>query len=227
MLLFGYGYRMQQAEFAAMWLANKIGINTASVKLKNSAGKYILLVERFDRINIQQTWTRKFMVSALTLLGLDENEGRYASYLNLAEQIRKYAKNPIADLHELYQRMVFNILVGNTDDHAKNHAFFWDGHYYTLTPAYDICPYLRAGHEATQAMTVGEMGNYSLLKNALTAANCFGFTEEEAKKKINALVDAVKTFWPEACKQAELTAQQKKQLTGTAVLNPFCFFEQT
>ena len=215
-----------QAEYAAMLLGSKLGLVTANVKLEKVAGKYILLIERFDRNKFKKQWQRNFMVSALTLLNLDISEARYASYLDLADNIRKYCKNPIEDLHELYKRMVFNILIGNTDDHAKNHSFFWDGNSYSLTPAYDICPYLRAGQQATQAMIVGKNGAYSQLSNALSAAEWFAYTTDEAKNEIDKLVEGVKNHWPEACEQAKLTKLQQNQLTGTSVLNPYCFYDE-
>jgi len=216
-------FPLVQAEYAAMWLAQKIGINAAPVKLVEVKGRFVLLIERFDRIKIANYWARKFMVSALTLLQLDEMEGRYASYLDLADQITRNCKMLITDLHELFKRMVFNILIGNTDDHAKNHSFFWDGKQYELTPAYDICPYPRAGQEATQAMIVGKYGALSQLRNALTAAPWFHLSEESATQIIDELVAKVREFWPEACKQARLKPAQCDQLTGTAVLNPYCF----
>ncbi|MEO7786435.1 MAG: HipA domain-containing protein, partial [Sphingomicrobium sp.] len=74
------------------------------------------------------------------MLGLDEMQARYASYADLAEIIRFRFTEPTATLRELFARMTLNILVGNVDDHARNHAAFWDGTQLTLTPAYDICP---------------------------------------------------------------------------------------
>src|SRR5690554_6511118 len=94
------------------------------------------------------------MVSALTLFGLDEMMARYASYEELTDIIRQRFDEPKATLRELYGRLVFNILCGNTDDHARNHAAFWDGKRLQLTPAYDICPQNRTGNEATQAMLI-------------------------------------------------------------------------
>ena len=61
-------------------------------------------------------------------------------------------------LRELFSRITFNILAGNNDDHARNHAAFWDGIELTLTPAYDICPQPRAGGETAQVMAIGEDG---------------------------------------------------------------------
>lgn len=107
------------------------------------------------------------MVSALTLFELDEMMARYASYESLAEIIRHRFTNPSQTLKELFSRLVFNILSGNTDDHARNHAAFWDGDMLTLTPAYDICPQGRAGNEASQAMRISGTDNMSGLHPAL------------------------------------------------------------
>ena len=81
-------YSVIKAEFIAMRLAGLAGINVAPVLLTQSLNKDVLLVERFDRIHTGQDWQRKCMVSALTLLGLDEMMARYASYQDLAEMIR-------------------------------------------------------------------------------------------------------------------------------------------
>lgn len=64
------------------------------------------------------------LLSGLSLLGLNEMEARYASYRDLADLIRKAFTEPTRELHQLYARLVFNVLVGNTDDHARNHSSF-------------------------------------------------------------------------------------------------------
>ena len=93
------------------------------------------------------------MVSALTILGLDEMTGaRYGSYVHLADQIRARFRDPIPTLAEMFRRVVFNVCVSNSDDHARNHSAFWDGEWLTLTPAYDIAPGLRSGDTSAQAM---------------------------------------------------------------------------
>jgi hypothetical protein len=109
---------------------------------------------RFDRVPKGDGWSRKAMVSALTLFGLDDMMARYASYETFAEIIRHRFTEPKATLTEVFSRLVFNILCGNTDDHARNHAAFWNGKELTLTPAYDICPQGRTGNEASQAMLI-------------------------------------------------------------------------
>jgi serine/threonine-protein kinase HipA len=68
--------------------------------------------------------------------------------------VRHRFSDPKQTLRELYGRICFNVLCGNTDDHTRNHAAFWDGRQLTLTPAYDICPQSRTGSEATQAMLI-------------------------------------------------------------------------
>jgi len=65
---------------------------------------------------------------------------------------------------------VFNILIGNTDDHTRNHAAFWDGHLLTVTPAYDICPQARHGQIATQAMLIKGDDRSSRITTCLAAA---------------------------------------------------------
>ncbi|MBW2217322.1 MAG: HipA domain-containing protein, partial [Deltaproteobacteria bacterium] len=121
------------------------------------------------------------MISGLTALQLHETEAPMASYPELASFIRRSGKHYPADVKQLFRRMVFNILIGNTDDHARNHAFFWDGNHYTLTPAYDICPLLRVGQIANQAMIVGKDGRESTLRNALSQPEQFSMTAQEAQ----------------------------------------------
>lgn len=98
------------------------------------------------------------MLSGLSLLGLDEMEAKYARYPLLADLIRKSFTDPQGSLKELFSRLIFNVLIGNTDDHARNHAAFWDGDYLCFTPAYDLCPQLRVGREATQAAAADDAG---------------------------------------------------------------------
>jgi serine/threonine-protein kinase HipA len=131
-------YSVVKAEFVAMRLAALAGLNVADVSLTSSLHKDVLLIRRFDRVHSKAGWQRKPMVSALTMLVLDEMMARYASYEDFAELIRHRFADASATLRELFSRLVFNILCGNTDDHARNHAAFWDGQALRLTPAYDI-----------------------------------------------------------------------------------------
>ena len=214
-------YSVVKAEFIAMRLAALAELNVAPVQLTKAVSKDVLLIERFDRIPKQNVWLRKAKVSALTLLGLDEMMARYASYETFAEIIRHRFTNPRKSLEEVFSRLVFNILCGNTDDHARNHAAFWNGKDLTLTPAYDICPQNRAGNEASQAMLIRGNNNLSRLKTCLETAHNFLLSEVEARDIFEKLITAVEQHWDTVCEEAELSDADKKLLWGRQFLNPF------
>jgi len=214
-------YSVVKAEFIAMRLAALAGLNIAPVKLVKAGNKDVLLVERFDRVPKGDEWARKAMVSALTLLSLDDMMARYASYETLAEIIRHRFTDPKDTLKELFSRLVFNILCGNTDDHARNHAAFWDGKNLSLTPAYDICPQGRTGNEASQAMLITGDNNLSQLKICLESAHNFLLSEKEAHIIFETLITAIKQHWDSVCDEAELNEVDKKLLWGRQFLNPY------
>ncbi len=214
-------YSVVKAEFIAMRLAELAGLNAAPVKLAKAANKDVLLIERFDRVPKGDKWARKAMVSALTLLRLDDMMARYASYETLSEIIRHRFTDPKHTLKELFSRLVFNILCGNTDDHARNHAAFWDGKALTLTPAYDICPQGRTGNEASQAMLISGDNNLSQLKTCLETAHNFLLSEEEAREIFGNLTAAIEQHWEAVCEEAELNEVDKKLLWRRQFLNPY------
>lgn len=214
-------YSVVKAEFIAMRLAKLAGLNVAPVKLKKAANKDVLLIERFDREPKGDKWTRKAMVSALTLFSLDDMMARYASYETLSEIIRHRFTNPKAALKELFNRLVFNILCGNTDDHARNHAAFWDGKALTMTPAYDICPQGRTGNMASQAMLISGNNNLSQLRTCLETAHNFLLSEEEAREIFRAMTAVIEQNWDDVCTKAELNEVDKKLLWKRQFLNPY------
>ncbi len=218
-------YNVVKAEFVAMRLATLAGINAASVKLVQAAHKDILLIERFDREKTTKGWTRRAMVSALTLFALDDMMARYASYETFAEIIRHRFDEPKKTLKELFSRLVFNILSGNTDDHARNHAAFWNGKILRLTPAYDICPQGRTGNEATQAMLISGENRLSKLKSCLDAAPHFLLSEDEAKAICSNQREVIETNWGKVCDEARLSTVDRKLLWKRQFLNPFVFEE--
>lgn len=214
-------YNMVKAEFIAMRLAGLAGLEAAPVRLTRAAGKDVLLIERFDRVRQDESWARKSMVSALTMLRLDDMLARYASYEALAEIIRHRFANPRETLRELFGRLVFSILCGNTDDHARNHAAFWDGRHLSLTPAYDICPQGRTGNEASQAMLISGNNNLSQLKTCLAAAHNFLVSEAEANQVFDRLIASIEDHWDAVCDEAELSEVDRRLLWGRQFLNPF------
>lgn len=214
-------YNVIKAEFIAMRLASLVGLNVAPVKLVKASNKDVLLIERFDRKLTDQGWTRQLMVSALTLLGLNEMMARYASYENFAEQIRHHFKAPQKTLKELFSRLIFNILCGNTDDHARNHAIFCQGKEFTLTPAYDICPQSRSGNEASQAMLIHGNNNLSQIKTCLKTAHNFLLKENDAYEIFEQQKSGIETHWNRVCDEAEISKAEKKMLWGRQFLNPY------
>lgn len=214
-------YSVVKVEFIAMRLAALAGLRVAPVKLATAANKDVLLIERFDREKVPQGWTRKAMVSALTLFGLDDMMARYASYEIFAEIIRHRFSDPKNTLKELFSRLVFNILCGNTDDHARNHAAFWDGKDLSLTPAYDICPQGRTGNEASQAMLIAGNNNLSQIKTCLETAHHFFLSEADALAIFEKQKQVIETNWDSVCDEALLREVDKKMLWGRQFLNPF------
>lgn len=213
---------MVPMEFIAMRLAALAGLDVAPVELVRAAGKDVLLVERFDRVaQADGRWRRRALVSALTLMQLDEMMAAYASYEELAEIVRHRFVEPRATLRELFARLVFNILCGNTDDHARNHAAFWDGWQLSLTPAYDICPQVRTGQEATQAMKILGENRFSRLTVCLDAAARFQLSVPEARGIIDWQLQTIRHHWAHVCDEARLGETQRHALWGRQFLNPF------
>lgn len=214
-------YSVVKAEFIAMKLARACGLNAASVSMTRAAHKDVLLIERFDRTHTRDGWTRHAMVSALTMLGLDEMMARYASYEDLAELIRHRFTDSKNTLKDLYRRICFNVLCGNTDDHARNHAAFWDGRMLTLTPAYDICPQSRTGNEATQAMLIKGNGRASTLATVLAAAPDYHLKEAEAAALIEHQIKTIAEHWQQVCDEADLSPVDRKLFAGRQFLNSY------
>ncbi len=219
-------YPVVKAEFVAMELARRAGLNVAGVGLDTALGRDVLLVNRFDRTD---GGGRKMVVSALTILALHDADGmagRYATYPDLAFHIRSRFTDPGATLRELFARIVFNILVGNTDDHARNHAAYWDGAQLTLTPAYDICPQSRVGEEAAQAMAFGDDGDrLSQVARCVAHSSIFHLTAPQAREIVDQQIAVIIDEWASVCDQAELSTADRDRLWGRQFLNPFALYD--
>ena len=216
-------YPVVEAEYVAMELARRAGIDAAGVQLEHVLGRSVLLIDRFDRTPTPDGWSRRIVISALTMLELHEMQARYATYYELADVVRARFSEPKATLRELFARAAFNVLVGNTDDHARNHAAFWDGRTLTLTPAYDVCPQLRSGREANQAMAIGPGLRTSQLVSCVAAAGHYGLDESEARELIDHQVDTIVAGWDDVCDAAELAQVDRDLLRGRQFLNDYAF----
>ncbi len=212
-------YPVVKGEFVAMELARRAGLGVAHVELATALGKDVLLIDRFDR---EQTGERRAMVSALTILELDELGARYASYADLARVVRSRFTDAQATLRELFARVTFSILTGNNDDHARNHAAFWDGLMLTLTPAYDICPQPRAGGETAQVMAIGEDGwRMSQVAGCVVRAATYRLSEADAREIVDHQIDVIVDDWRDVCDEAGLTEVERRSFEHRQFLNPY------
>lgn len=214
-----------QAEAAATFLAGRVGIKVARSEIRTVSGKKVLILERFDRSHSGQ---RLQMLSALTILGVHESEARYSSYPDLTDAIRKGPWEDIpATLQELFTRLVFNVCIGNTDDHLRNHAAFWDGRRLRLTPAFDLTPQPRSGHTATHAIALTRIGErHSQLRLCRQVAMEFKVSAKEAEQIIDHVISTIKNNWKDAVDHAELSSNDAKGLMGREFLNPYIWFDQ-
>jgi serine/threonine-protein kinase HipA len=217
-------YPVVAAEFVAMRLAAYAGINVAPVEIAKIGRREVLLVERFDRTALPTGgWGRKAIVSALTWTHEAELSAHHISYQQLAETITDGFEEAAVAHTELFTRLAFNILVGNTDDHARNHAAFWDGATHELTPAYDIAPQRRASREANQAMVISDGSRAAQLRNASAVAHHFGLSESMTLQIYDRLIAAIMDNWVEVCDEAALTRVERDALAGRQFLNAYAF----
>lgn len=130
----GDPHNVETWEAVALELASQAGISVPSWRIERVAGKPVLLLGRFDR----SSQRRIPFLSAMSMLGARDHQTH--SYLEIADAIRQHGSKPTSDLSQLWRRMVFNVLVSNTDDHLRNHGFLYDGTGWHLAPAYDLNP---------------------------------------------------------------------------------------
>src|SRR5215212_9665847 len=212
-------YPVVKGEFLAMELARRVALDVPRVELRHALGRDALLIERFDRPGDGR---RRQMISALTILGLSEIAARYASYASLADAIRARFTEPKRTMRELFSRIVFNVLAGNTDDHHRNHAAFWDGSALTLTPAYDICPQPRAGGESAQIMAIGRDGyRMSQVAGCVHHASAYLLSERDAREIVDHQLDAIATQWDDVCDAAALSTVDRAYFWRRQFLNPY------
>lgn len=215
-------YPVVKAEAVGLELARRVGLDVPASRLIRSLGRDVLLVERFDRIG----GSRRMMVSGLTMLGLDERFARHATYPDILDVLQRHGSDPEVG-HRLFERIVLNIAIGNNDDHARNHAAFWDGEELTLTPAYDLCPQARSGETSKQAMALDRDGKRreSSLAVCVEEAGVYGLDRNEALDVVNAQLDTINESWDQAADVCELTKAQRNYLFGRQILNPSIYYE--
>jgi serine/threonine-protein kinase HipA len=177
-------------EHASMTLAHKAKIRAAKTRAVRLTHGHAVAIQRFDRAGA----ARLHCISAGTAL---RAAGERLGYPELAQLLRRRGVTAhdlhVKHMHELFRRMVFNILIDNTDDHEKNHALIMtDAQQYELSPAYDVLPSGRA--LGFQQMRVGEQAADSTLDNALSMVPMFALDRNAAVREVRAVVRVVDTW---------------------------------
>lgn len=165
-------------EHFAHQMAKECGITVAETKvIKAGTGQDILLSKRFDRSDRNK---RIHMASSLTLLGLTDGDGERTGkgYLDIVDFIISGGGNHVeANLEELYKRVAFNICIGNTDDHFRNHAFLLNKEGWELSPAYDMNP----TNSMYQALLIDGTSNESSLNRLYDAHELYMLDDATAR----------------------------------------------
>lgn len=208
-------------EHATLTMARAAGINACHTQLHRIADQSILLVERFDR-NCPER--KKHYISAHSLINIPkitkyDLEKNY-SYMGIAKAIRKIAENPLDTSRELYRRMAFNVLTGNTDDHLKNHGVILTDQQrglYRLSPAFDVLPN-PTSELRVQAIGCGKAGREASISNILSAAPDFLIDIQEAIDIIKE-VQSITSQWQMYYKEADISQTDQRILARSFELS--------
>ncbi|MCZ3386266.1 MAG: HipA domain-containing protein [Actinomycetia bacterium] len=213
-----------RAEAIAIELARRCGIDVPNARVIQSMGRAVLLIERFDRL---PSGRRRHVVSGLTMLGFDALLGaRYGSYPEMLDVLRELGLAPQAVGRTLFERVVFNVAIGNNDDHARNHAAFWDGQSLEPTPAFDLTPQVRSTDTSAQAMAIGRDGSRASQFSSCVAAGAdYGLSRPEATEVVDHIVSTIEAQWPDAADSAGLSATDRSLLWRRSILNRSTFYD--
>ena len=172
-------------------LAQACGINVSEVRLQKFSGKHhTFLSKRFDRTDNHQ---RLHFASAMTLLGHQDGADHLdgVGYLDMAGFIIQHSPSAKEDLEQLWRRMVFNILVSNTDDHLRNHGFMLTPQGWRLSPAYDMNPN-ETGNGLT--LNISESSNELDISLAMATANLYQLKKDKAEAILREMQKQISTW---------------------------------
>ena len=200
-------------EAVALTLAARAGIVVPQWRIEIVSGKPVLLLQRFDRIDMQ----RIPFLSAMSMLGADDGETR--SYLELVDALRQHGAQSAKDIQRLWRRIVFSVLISNTDDHLRNHGFLHAGEEgWTLSPAYDLNPVpIDVKPRVLSTMIDLEDSNASL-ELAMSVIDYFELDVDNARAIVREVAHAV-TTWREVARQRGMSNVQIERM-ATAFEHP-------
>lgn len=182
-------------EAVALALAKKAGIPVAAGRVEEIAKKPVLLVRRFDRDGAR----RIPFLSAMSMLGAKDKETR--SYLEIVDALRQHGAAPKADMEALWRRLVFNVLISNTDDHLRNHGFLYSGpDGWRLSPAYDLNPVPIDIKPRILTTAINEDDGTASLGLAMEVASYFELNDDQARTVAEQVGNAVANWRDEAAR---------------------------
>lgn len=186
-------YDVAQWEHICHIMGRKAGLNVAETRTIDGEDYHILLSKRFDR---NSAGRRIHFASALTLLGLTDgdNSSTGYGYTDIVDFIVQHGSNVEQNLEELYRRVAFYIIVGNSDDHFRNHGFLLTRKGWELSPAYDINPTLADN----QSLLINRSTNESDLNILLASAGDYMLSSDKAESIIAEVKTAMKSWRTEA-----------------------------
>ena len=188
-------------ESVAMTLAGRAGVTVPAFQLRQVARRPVFMMSRFDRT----PHGRRPFCSALTALGAADGETR--SYMELVDFLRQDGADAPADAAQLWRRIVFNVLISNTDDHARNHGFLREPGGWRLSPAYDLNPMPVDVKPRVHALALNETDQDASLDTALSVASYFRLNQAQASAIARDVGDVV-AAWRAVAAQHGLTANQ-------------------
>jgi len=185
-------------EAVALTLAKTAGINVPEWRLEKVLEKYVLIINRFDRNNK----TRIPFLSAMSMLGASDNDGLLHNFTEIANALIQYGAQPDKDMEEIWRRVVFGILISNTDNHLRNHGFLFSNTGWVLSPVYDINPSIE---KSDFSIYISETFGSSI-DEALLAARDFRLSELKAKIILDEVETAV-ADWRKVAKSLGLSSR--------------------
>ncbi len=193
-------------EAVALELADRAGIAVPDWRIERVAGRRVLVVRRFDR----RGGSRVPFLSAMSMLGAADNERR--SYLEIADAVRSHGAAPRKDLQELWKRVVFSVLVSNTDDHLRNHGFLYERDKgWRLSPAFDLNPTPTDERARVLATNIDEHDGTASLDLALGTATYYGLGPGDAGRIAGEVGRAV-GGWREVAAQMGATRRETDRM---------------
>lgn len=207
-------FDVSAVEYATHAMARDAGITVPETRLLQLPdGRHVFLSRRFDRIG----HVRVPMVSALTALHLDEFENARGSYPAIGDVLRQQGDEH--GVRELFGRMVFNVLIRNTDDHLRNHALLYDraSKAWKLSPAYDLNPGISrmgVGMEFGLSINIGAFGRAATLQNIQSSAAAFGVEPAESTRAISSMLDTIAN-WRKYFQDADVDSRTSEVFADT------------